>query len=272
MNQPPFFLCLAPLWNHRQETIENSIQCFLDQTYSHKRLLLIDDRPGDARPDRFWNSTSLMPPQVEYTHSNWRFASLPSKYNWAMNRASFASMWLERGPVSHIAIWDDDDGFSPRHLELAAEAYLKDDNYPFCTPWTYPSTVFTTFGGHLHTEPSGGRFWSSITFQKDCLWDDHQEAWLFPDRKACGHDQMFLDKLQKKFGDPLRPEIPTYVYRWGREAENHSSGVSTGLMCERWWEATPYATATRWFEPQYDEFYKETMKEMEAGFPASIRS
>lgn len=261
MSKPPFFLCLAPLWNHRQETIENSIQCFLDQKYPHKRLLLIDDRPSDARPDRF--GSSWKHPEIEYASSNWRFGTLPAKYNWAMNREPFQTLWMEN-VVTHIAIWDDDDGFSPLHLQLAAEAYW----HP--AMWTYPETVFTTFGGYLHTEPSAGRFWSSITFNKDCIWDANQEAWLFPNIKAVGQDQLFLAKLRKEYGEPERPEIPTYVYRWGREGENHSSGVSTGLMCERWWDVTPHAIATRWFEPQYDEFYKETMKEMEAGFPASI--
>lgn len=267
MNKPPFFLCLAPLWNHRQETIENSIQCFLDQKYPHKRLLLIDDRPSDARPDRFLETDNERRRMFEehgisYITSNWRFGTLPNKYNFGLNACRH---WLLSDAVTHIAIWDDDDGFSPLHLQLAAEAYT----HP-AAMWTYPDVVFTTFGGHLHTEPSAGRFWSSITFHKQCLWNENEDAWLFPNIKAVGQDQLFLAKLRKEYGEPERPEIPTYVYRWGREGENHSSGVSTGLMCERWWDVTPYSIATRWFEPQYDEFYKETMKEMEAGFPASI--
>lgn len=264
----PVFLCLAPLWNHRQDTIENSIQCFIDQKYPHKRLLLIDDRPPEARADRFLETDAVRRRMFEkyaisYITSNWRFGTLPNKYNFGLNAVDH---WLNGDGVTHIAIWDDDDGFSPLHLQLAAEAY----DHP-AAMWTYPETVFTTFGGHLHTEPSSGRFWSSITFHKQCLWDEAVDTWRFPQTKACGHDQMFLEKLRSEYGDPARPEdIPTYVYRWGQENENHSSGASTGFTCERWWDATPYATATRWFEPQYDEFYKQTLKEMEAGFPASL--
>jgi hypothetical protein len=41
-------------------------------------------------------------------------------------------------------------------------------------------------------------------------------------------------------------------------------------MCERWWDV-PHSISVKWFEPKYDEFYAETIKEMEAGFPASIK-
>jgi hypothetical protein len=262
MTTPPIsFLCLAPIWNHRQETIETAIQCFLDQTYPHRRLLLIDDRPPSAKytPTEA-ERESLASKGIHYLTTTWRFDNLPAKYNYGVN--SFEHI----RKMTHFAIWDDDDGFAPRHLEAAVEAYAA---APEAT-WTYPDTVFSTYGGLLRTEPSGGRFWSSITFKKECIFDEGSEQYVFPVMKAIGQDQLFLKKLQDEQGDPARPAFPTYVYRWGSEGENHSSAISTGLMCERWWDV-PHSISVKWFEPKYDEFYAETIKEMEAGFPASIK-
>ena len=236
-----------PVWNHRTDTIQNAVQCFLDRTYPEADLLIIDDRPRDSQFTR----NEAPGDRVLYWRAAGRFDSLPAKYN--------AALWqyenFYKRDYDAISIWDDDDGFLPKHLEYAADGYASDQNIK----WTYPSIVYTTFGGSAKTEPSGGRFWSSITFRKECLPDGK-----FPITKACGHDQMFLWHLQKNFGQPFQSNTPTYVYRWGREAENHSSGVSTGIECERWWGATPPSHSACPLVPCYDKFYLETLAEIAA--------
>ena len=265
----PHFICLMPIWNHRHETICNAIQCFDDQTWPHKTLFMIDDRPREAR---FYNEgvialgySPLRPSTWSMRHvllsSDTKYPTMPDKYNAALY-VMRKMQWPHHVPT-HVSIWDDDDGFSPRHLEIAAKAYA--DN-PDCL-WTYPDTVFSTFGGVLRTEPSGGRFWSSMTFHISCL-----DAWMgyFPIRKAIGQDQMFLGELRSLYGDPATPDLPTYVYRWGAEGEHHSSGIATGFTCEQWWDKSPYSVSTEPFVPKYDQYYLETIKEMQAGWPTSI--
>lgn len=250
MNRP-HFLCLMPVWNHRHETIQNALKCFLDQTYKNATLAIIDDRPKDARCSptqeqwQEWKSRNvyLLRPQ-----NGEKFRSIAAKYNFALEYM---------GPhFTHVAIWDDDDGFTGNHLEHAAW------HYGTGALWTYPDKVFSTFGGSLNVEPTEGRFWSSITFDRKCLdpWDG-----LFPDRKNIGQDQMFLGELKTRFADSrATPTIPTYVYRWGLEGEQHWSGISQGFNCESSWDACPYSVSGKPLEAVYDEFYLQTRQEIEA--------
>ena len=217
MNRP-HFLCLMPVWNHRHETTQNALRCFLDQTYKNATLAIIDDRPKTARISasvtqwrewRYMHNVCILRPQ-----SDQKFPSIAAKYNYALEHMHTHIP----GGYTHVAIWDDDDGFTENHLEHAAWYYGTG------ALWTYPDTVFTTFGGSLKVEPTEGRFWSSITFDRKCL-----DPWggLFPDRKNVGQDQMFLGELKTRFGDSrATPKLFTYVYRWGAEGEQPWSGLS----------------------------------------------
>jgi hypothetical protein len=257
----PFFVCLMPVWNHRHETIENAMQCFLDQRYPFRALLVVDDRPANARLADM-NSTALLEAGIFYVSLPERAKTLPDKYNQGLRE-----VLVDGSPIpTHVAIWDDDDGFTPRHLELAAAEYAKNP----AIMWTYPDTVLTTYGEQLHTQPSGGRFWSSITFDLRCIADG-EGGYGFPVTKAVGQDVLFLRMLRAKHGQPGKPAVPTYIYRWGREREHHTSAVSTGFYCERWWEATPHSISNGLFLPKYDTFYLETLQDLETGFPESMR-
>ena len=254
MNRP-HFLCLMPVWNHRHETIQNALRCFLDQTYKNATLAIIDDRPKDSRIHlrvlewMSWEGRNvyLLRPQ----HGK-KFPSIAAKYNYALEYMN------KHRPLeyTHVVIWDDDDGFTENHLEHAAW------HYGTGALWTYPDKVFTTFGGSLNVEPTEGRFWSSITFDRKCL-----DPWggLFPDRKNVGQDQMFLGELKTRFGDSrATPTLPTYVYRWGAEGEQHWSGLSRGFDCESSWDACPHSVSGKPLEAVYDEFYVKTRREIEA--------
>jgi len=249
----PTFLCLMPVWNHRHETIENAVQCFLDQRYKNAYLAIIDDRPEDARI-KDWHrhiKSPLVAKGVLYLPFAARFGSIAAKYNGALQV-------LKMDKFSHIAIWDDDDGFTEDHLQAAASQYLAHPQGEVL--WTYPDKVFTTYGGNLNVEPTEGRFWSSITFDTQCL-----APWgrFFPIRKNIGQDQMFLHELQNRYGDRrAAPKELTYVYRWGKEGEQHWSGISRGFNCEASWDECPYSVSGKPLNPQYDEYYVETRKEI----------
>jgi len=258
----PHFLCLMPVWNHRHETIQNALRCFLDQTYPNATLAIIDDRPKTARTAILasdWNNWGRRVHLVR-PHESGKFPSISAKYNFALE--SMGSML----GFTHVAIWDDDDGFTEGHLEAAAWEYerVKEGS----VLWTYPDKVFSTFGGFLNVEPTEGRFWSSITFDRKCL-----DPWggLFPDRKNVGQDQMFLGELKTRFADSrATPTLPTYVYRWGREGEQHWSGISQGFNCESSWDACPYSVSGKPLEAVYDEFYLQTRQEIEAYYRKHI--
>lgn len=260
MNRP-HFLCLMPVWNHRHETIQNALRCFLDQTYKNATLAIIDDRPRKAQISMTlsdWGNWESVGVYYLHKHTDPKFPSIAAKYNYALKGMG---MFLD---FTHVAIWDDDDGFTENHLEHAAW------HYGTGALWTYPDKVFTTFGGSLNVEPTEGRFWSSITFDRKCL-----DPWggLFPDRKNVGQDQMFLGELKTRFGrmgERATPTLPTYVYRWGAEGEQHWSGLSRGFDCESSWDACPHSVSGKPLEAVYDEFYVETRREIEAYYNQNL--
>lgn len=237
------FLCLMPVWNHRTDTIQNAVQCFLDRTYPEADLLIIDDRPRDSQFTR----NEAPGDRVLYWRAAGRFDSLPAKYN--------AALWQYKNfyqrDYDAISIWDDDDGFLPRHLELAAKAY---HDIP-TTFWTYPEEILFYHNGITRKAPRGA-FWSSCTFRKECL-----EKGKFPETKAVGHDQMFLTRLAREFDHPTLIPTPTYIYRWGT-GESHCSGLAGDFHDETWWGKTPPSHSACPMVPGYDENYVHILGEI----------
>lgn len=257
------FVCLCPIWNHRHDTIQNAVQCFLDQTHREATLVLIDDRPAECRTRVSEFANSVFPQHILYLGLPDRQATLGDKYNAGLDVVDeLRAGDPKRFRWDAIAIWDDDDGFLPTHLENAANAYRK---HPEAL-WTYPDTVYTTFGGYVHTEDTGGRFWSSITFKRELL-ERMNGAPRFQPVAACGHDQMFLGAA-KQIAPPVVPEGgPTYVYRWdGRNAENHTSGYSQGFSDTEWMEKTPYScSGGQELIPGYDDAFKVDLLDLKLG-------
>lgn len=242
------FLCLMPVWNHRTDTISNAIQCFLDQTHKDAVLVICDDRPSECQIVRVHND----PKNVLLVKTAERIPSLPLKYT-KMLEAADGIDW------DAVAIWDDDDGFLPLHLELAAEMYADPS-----VKWTYPDTIFADYLG-LNKIPTEGRFWSSITVSRELL----EQIGGFQDTKACAHDQMFMNRINK-IVPPGRPEIPSYVYRWGENAENHCSGYSQGAADETWWGKTPHSCTGSLIVPSYDPWYLNTLLDIRNRFPEAL--
>lgn len=245
------FLCLMPVWNHRTETIENAIQCFLDQRYKDATLVICDDRPKESQIQGILTEATTQ--SILFVPASERIESLPKKYN-QMLAASSHIDW------DAVAIWDDDDGFTPMHLQLANDLYESDTSIK----WTYPDTILADYRG-LNQIPSEGRFWSSITVSRELL----ESIGGFEETRQCGHDQLFLRKVSDAV-PPGRPSIPTYVYRWGNNGENHCSGYSQGVSDESWWNKTPHSHTGRPIVPAYDIHYLETLSEIRRRFPASL--
>ena len=244
------FLCLMPVWNHRTDTIQNAIQCFLDQTHKDAVLVICDDRPSDSQIKGIIGD----PPNIILLRTATRRSSLPAKYR-LMLAAAEGVDW------DAVAVWDDDDGFTPLHLELANELYIKDES----VRWTYPDVILADYLG-LNKIPTEGRFWSSITVSRSLL----EEIGGFQETLACAHDQLFINRAMAAI-PPGRPTIPTYVYRWGQNAENHCSGYSQGAADEGWWGKTPPSHTGEAIVPCYDAHYLATMFDIRTRFPESMK-
>lgn len=100
----PLVSCLMVTKN-RLELAKKAIFCFLQQTYPHKELVIIDDAQGRELADFIEQYPN---PQITYYHLPSQSQTLGELRNIAINKAT----------GTYVAQWDDDDLCDPIRLEL----------------------------------------------------------------------------------------------------------------------------------------------------------
>jgi len=228
------FLCLCPVYNHRQELTENAVMQFLHQTYGDKHLVIMDDRPAANRlePMHDWKQG------ISVFTSDTRFSTMGAKYNAMVKEATDAGIEWDA-----IAIWDDDDLYFPKHLLHHANVMLIGGS-----KWNHPSWVFSTYGQALRTEETGGRFWASSALTRQ-LYNDMGG---FDECRQVSFDQQALGRMRKFGGDP-GDAGNHYVYMWELTQGDHASGHSEGYACEKWYERVPVSRSTGPLVPRYTQ-------------------
>jgi hypothetical protein len=246
----PSICCLCPTYG-RPKLLDNAVECFLRQDYPHQRctLLIVDDLGTIARSDN---------PRIEVHSQNWRFLSLPEKYNWSWR-------WLA---ADLYVVMEDDDVFLPWHLMSHARA---------CEyrGWSYPSEVWSDYGGIVHTEESGGRFHGSLAIRRETL----EQLGGWPDTKRADFDQKFISNLKEigKPGDPLdfSPErSPSYVFRYSTTGQPHGQNTMNGPDDTSWYDryVPPDPSGPHTIRPELDESAKWIFRQLVPGYEQPLLS
>lgn len=193
------------LKNHRfgdcSWMLNESVECFLRQTYRHKELILVNDCPK--------HTIKFEHPQVKVVNLPYRFASLGEKVNHVAS--------LAQGSL--LCRWDDDDIYLPRRLEVQA-SLLADHPYA-----TIESHWFEPARRRLVFDKSPGFFTASFTR------DAFNAVGGYPP-SGVGEDQDFEKRLKAA-------DIPIYrhrmtdrdsvaIYRWANGADHVSAHGSNG--------------------------------------------
>jgi glycosyltransferase involved in cell wall biosynthesis len=229
------FLCLTAVYNHRQEWLESLIQAFYDQDYDGPATLVVVDDRVNPLPDKAMMDVKGR--AVFFEPMAMRAPSLMAKYDLGFN-----SVGLH---YDYVCVMDDDDGYLPDHLSQHA-AILKDH------PWSYPKEVFSSWGGRMQIEQSGGRFWASSAYRTDAL--EEIGGYLNQDTLRADFDTHFLQRLQDRFGGPKQQKYPSYIYNWEATGDNHSSGhIDAGVWKYR---EIPEARVTGPVKPGYSAVMK----------------
>jgi glycosyltransferase involved in cell wall biosynthesis len=244
------FLCLTAVYNHRQEWLESLIQAFYDQDYDGPAtLVVVDDRSSPLAKDIL----DVKGRAVFFEPMKARASSLMEKYAFGLSQVRGVE-WYK-----YVCVMDDDDGYLPDHLSQHA-AILKDH------PWSYPKDVFSSWGGRMQIEPSGGRFWASSAYRTDAL--EEIGGYLNQDTLRADFDTHFLQRLQDRFGGPRQQKYPTYIYNWEATGDNHSSGhIDAGVWKYR---EIPEAPVTGPVKPGYSAVMK-SMYEMASIFRGGMQ-
>jgi len=199
--------CLCPTFNRYPQLgflLEESVECFLRQSYPDKELLILNDTPGQKL--RFDH------PQVRIFNSELRLPDLSAKIQYLIDRAD--------GEL--FCRWDDDDLSFPWRLHYSL-GKLQDT-----IEWR-PENFWFANGDHPWKEDHHpGNTHVMAIFRRAAL---ALIGGRYPSGFSGGEDLTF-NRLLAQAGRPPRGElVPTdemfYVYRWGT-GSRHLSGISDG--------------------------------------------
>jgi hypothetical protein len=236
------FLCLAAVFNHKQEWIETLVQSMIDQDHDDDiHIVIIDDRK-QGLPKQEFVHTRLSPSghkRFIYVLSvDDRAENLLKKYALGVDYA----VWRQGITYDAVCVLDDDDIYLKDHISQHA-AVLKDHK------WSYPNRVFSTYAHQFRVEDAGGRFWASSAYRREALEAIGGYKHVYKDVLDPAFDQLFLHRMQVAHGGAGHQVSPTYIYMWDMTHDNHSSGhIENGV-----WKygEIPESPATGPLVPQY---------------------
>lgn len=239
MQEKPAFLVLCAIWNHQQHWTENLIQLFLDQDYEgNSFLVLIDDRPVKTDFTLISETSNGYGKGVGTLHMPERAACLPCKYDFGIESSI---------GYDYVCVWDDDDIYLPHCLSDHAEVLATHQ-------FSYPTHVFSSYGGTFNTEQSAGRFWTSTAYRAEAL----KGIGGYGDSKNMAYDQGFIDRMKRTHGEPGSPKRPGFVYNWDITQDNHTS-ANSGAGESGWYDNTPPTTPVGALEPKYNAITRELL-------------
>jgi hypothetical protein len=220
---------------------------FLDQDYAGpKLLLLLDDRPGGFTDGVVFNSDANFTLNlVKLDSFEARFPCLPCKYDHAISYANDAK---DLYGECNVCVLDDDDLYLPHYLSDHA-AVLEEH------PWSYPTEIFSSYGGRFNVEPTGGRFWTSSAYRLSSL----EAIGGYGDSKNMAYDQGFLDRMEKKFGKAGTPKRPNFVYNWDVTFDSHVSAEG-GKTESAWYDNCQPSVPTGPLVSKYNDITIELLK------------
>lgn len=214
------FICLCPTFG-RPSMVANAVQLFLDQ-----KLLFGDT----ARLEIFDDAGQISDQHRQASHfSSWRVISqpdwipLPSKYNAHLQILG----GIHDDPDTVYVCWDDDDVYSPGHLQGIAEVLTDSPE----ARWAHPRFVYSTYDDRRpvripadeppRIERSTGRFHGALAVRGDLL----AQIGGWPQTELATYDQQMLQRLSAfSCADTLAHRHPTYCYRWQDTGKWHCSG------------------------------------------------
>lgn len=194
----PGITCLMPTCG-RTLCIGESIYSFINQTYSRKKLIILDTHPQDIKFD------IDLPDSISYIKmESSKFNNLGDKYRELMGMVD----------TELFCIWEDDDLWLSSHLERLASSYTLE---------MAQSSKRHKIGNRKHFFICGGvdKPISKLMITSNVCWCryafENKELSTLQFQEPC--DVSIL----KSFEPTWQPDGPTYIYRWANGQE-HMSG------------------------------------------------
>jgi len=193
MSDKPLVSCLCCTYG-RPVLLGETLKCFLDQSYSNKELIIVNDQEGVTL------KLESDYPGVQLHNCSKRFDSLGQKRNYVKS--------LAKGEF--YCIWDDDDLYAPFRLSDSVDLMNSIKDYD----------IMKTRCAFMSTHNKDYRIVSNLFHSQSVITKDYAVRFNYPD-KSVGEDMDFENKARVYNVDV----IPWYVYRWGLNI-HHLSGIS----------------------------------------------
>jgi glycosyltransferase involved in cell wall biosynthesis len=186
----PLVTCLQLSYGRPQLSVE-AVECFLQQTYENKKLIIINTHPSPVYFDSNYENIEV--------HNIKPLSHLSNVYRFGMELIT----------SDYFCIWDDDDLYMPWHIQDRVNILMEN-----------PSAEMI---GHTHCIYSCDgeiRNFVQNAFVSQHLYKNKVN---FPNENIACWDMDWANRpwKQKTFTFPIKP---SYVYRWGT-GEDHISGL-----------------------------------------------
>lgn len=245
---PPFVTCLCPTF-HRSRLLANALACFYAQDYpvDRRELIILDDGNDyeyqcSAKNGTQWQLYSLAD----------RCKSLPEKFN--------AAAYHANSETQIFMVWEDDDCELGHHISahVAAMESIRTKPWSEFECFSKPSTVLSTYPGHVVQENAAGRFHASIAMTRALF----NRAGGWPITKRADFDQQCMSVMAQAAGpagcvDPCRFAPPSYCFRYGSTQAYHGQHFMRSPDDEEWYDRVPRQPGNRDLV-LYPEFDAET--------------
>jgi glycosyltransferase involved in cell wall biosynthesis len=188
----------------RPEILGEAIQCFLDQDYDNKELIIVNDQEGVTL------SIDDCPENVHIFNSPMRFECLGEKRNYSKDIAN----------GDFMCIWDDDDLYTPWRISESVELMRVYNSKDLIKP---RKALMST--NNKDYKVVSNLFHSQATFSRKYMEDnDYPEI-------SVGEDSKFETGANAEYCN-IEP-LFWYVYRWGQNVHHLSGIADEGKSWER---------------------------------------
>ena len=191
MNDSPSVTCLQLSYGRPQLSVE-AVECFLKQTYSNKKLIIVNTHPSPVYFDEPYNNIEV--------HNIKPLNKLSDVYRYGLDLIT----------SDYFCIWDDDDLFMPWHIEDRINTAIEHSEFDAI--------------GHTHCVFSCDGIIKELAQNMFVAQYLYKNNGIRPDAGIACWDVNWHDKPWKRFNFTF-PLKPSYVYRWGT-GENHISGLA----------------------------------------------
>lgn len=185
----PLVSCITPTYG-RFHLLEEMYWCWLNQTYDHRELIIINDQP---------NLEILCDdPRVKVFNFNERFAGLGAKRNFAIEHT--------QDYARYIIPFDDDDLMLPNHIETLVAGFTESPGIHRTKNFRHYIARNNDFDGVME-----GNF---PFFGASCFEATKMKSIKFEEKYVMGEDVTWIDNHGITTHHISHPR-PTFVYRQG---------------------------------------------------------